>query len=105
MSSVLAFPLVPAVSPLLFIPCSFFFLAGTLLVVPHLVLLAVACRFMERVSPAHWEGSHRSSPPPPLAAVLPPVPGACLHGGASPLLRRRDRLSPGVPALAGRGLP
>lgn len=55
-------------------------------------------------SPPLGQGSHPCCLPPP-AAVLPPVAGACLHRGAGPLLRRGDSLSPGVPALAGRGVP
>lgn len=55
-------------------------------------------------SPPLVQGSHPCCLPLP-AAVLPPVAGACLHRGAGPLLWRGDRLSPGVPALAGRGVP
>ena len=55
-------------------------------------------------SPPLGQGSHPCCLPLP-AAVLPPVAGACLHRGAGPLLWRGDRLSPGVPALAGRGVP
>ena len=121
----------PGVCPSLFIPCSFFlslfflfffFLAhvsSSLLTAPHLGFLAVTRRFVGQASPRHWAGCRgrtRSPPPRPwagvspplsplLAAVLPPVPGTRLHGGAGPLLWRGDRVSPGVPALAGRGVP
>lgn len=43
-------------------------------------------------------GSLRPSHPAP-AALLPPVPGARVPRGPGPLLRRRDRVRPALPAL------
>lgn len=92
----------------------------SLLTVSHFILLTVTRRCMEYVSLCPWAGCWGPGGRLPalaplgqyltfcsslLAAIFPSVPGARLHGGAGPLLWRRDRLCPGVSALAGRSVP